>query len=260
MTGAAVRAYERSHGLLSRAMALVSGVHDGAWLGLAPPGVLDGIDDAYYRRQPEFLDEAYNRRGLWDWERAALERHFAPGGRIAVTGAGGGREVLALARMGFRPEGFEPNAALAGFANGLLAQEGVDLCVSLAERDAWPDPSGRYDGVIVGWGSYMLMDGAATRINFLRQARSSVDPGAPVLLSFFARRGTVAYFRVAARVGTPLRRLRGRPPVEPGDALRPNYVHFFTEQEIARELDAAGFDLLLYAEEPYGHAVGVARA
>jgi hypothetical protein len=55
-----------------------------------------------------------------------------------------------------------------------------------------------------------------------------------------------------------LRRLRQREKIELGDALEPEYVHYFTQNEIAGELREGGFALQYYGEDPYGHAVGMA--
>lgn len=256
---AAVRLHAWTERNLGRAVSVVQGVHDGLWLGAASRELLHAIDGDYYRHQGMYRDDGYNRSGLASWEAHVLDRFFAGRTRIAVTGAGAGREVLALLRRGHEPHGFECNAALVAAANRLLAAEAFDPLVSFVERDAWPAGTGDFDGVIVGWGSYMLMQGRARRVSFLRQARRHLAPRDPVLLSFFSRRGDRAYFRIVARVANSLRRAAGREPVELGDTLRPNYLHCFTEEEIRAELDDGGFEPLFYAEEPYAHAVGVAR-
>ena len=56
-------------------------------------------------------------------------------------------------------------------------------------------------------------------------------------------------------VGNLLRRLTWREPVELGDRMHPNYVHSFTEAELAAGLQEAGFELEFYASRSYGHAV-----
>jgi hypothetical protein len=50
--------------------------------------------------------------------------------------------------------------------------------------------------------------------------------------------------------------LRSPDPVEYGDTLDGTFDHLFTKDEISAEMCAAGFELVLYAESPYGHAVG----
>ncbi|NJO96415.1 MAG: hypothetical protein HC764_10650 [Pleurocapsa sp. CRU_1_2] len=47
--------------------------------------------------------------------------------------------------------------------------------------------------------------------------------------------------------------------IEPGDTLVPDYVHYFTKDEIEREFKEAGFELIMYSNDEYGHAVGLAK-
>jgi len=255
----AVRLHHSSERVLTGFTTGLGALHDGVWLGLVGPDVLHGIDEDYYRKDRQFADEEWNRRGLLHWETEMLDRYFTPGSRIAVTGAGGGREVLALLRAGYQPDGFECNATLAAAANRLLDAEGFPHRVAPVGRDQWPSGTTTYDGLVVGWGSYMLVQTKARRVAFLRDAGDHLRAGAPVLLSFFVRAGDTRYFRTVERTANRLRRLRGRPPMEMGDTVRPNYLHYFTRDEVGAELADAGFDLCHFEAEPYGHAVGRAR-
>lgn len=237
---------------------LARGLLDGFWLGVLSDERLAAIDASYYEGRRQYLDRTYNTKGLWDWERECVEAHFAPGARVVVTGAGGGREVLALAGMGFEATGYECNATLRDFGNGLLA--GTSARILPVERDVWPDTVQRFDCAVVGWGSYMLIPGRARRTAFLRAAVRSLAPGAPVLLSFFHREGSPLYFRAVAGVAAVLRLLSGAPTREPGDALAPTFVHYFTQRQIEDELAAAGFELVTYGTREYGHAVARVRS
>jgi hypothetical protein len=100
----------------------------------------------------------------------------------------------------------------------------------------------------------MLVPGRDRRITFLRGARSTLAERAPLLLSFFTR-PSGRYLRVVHAVAAPIRRTRGDEPVELGDALSPNFVHYFARDEIEAELAAAGFACTAYRTDPYGHAL-----
>jgi hypothetical protein len=254
----AVRAFFASQRALENMSLALRGVVDGFWLATLGPASLRAIDEIYYNDRPKYTDADYNRSGLLDWESDAIARFFPSGGRIAVTGAGGGREALALLRLGYDVDAFECNEQLAAFGTALLEAEGHPVAVTTAAPDVWPATTGLYDGIIVGWGSYMLIRGRHQRIAFLRDARRAAADGAPILISFFARGGQSLYFRVVRRTGRLARRLRPGPPVEIGDALAPNYVHYFTRQEAEAELAEAGFGLVFFEREPYGRAVGIA--
>jgi hypothetical protein len=233
---------------------------DGACLGVLDRDRLAAIDEAYYAQQTHYLDDGYNNKGLSDWEQAAIDAHFTPGSRVGVTGAGGGREVLALRKQGFDALGYECNDALAAGARRVLADAGVGGDVRAQPRDRWPDDGERFDAVVVGWGSYMLTPGRHRRIEFLRDVARHVDAGAPVLLSFFARGELAPYHRIVDRVARPLRRLRGQEPPDPGDSLRPNFVHFFDEAQLRSEVEEAGLELVDYGVADYGWAVARARS
>jgi hypothetical protein len=103
------------------------------------------------------------------------------------------------------------------------------------------------------------MPGRERRVAYLRAAGSTLPDGGRVLLSFFPRAGASVHFRVATRVGSTIRRLRRRPPVEEGDALVPNFVHFFTREQITDELVEAGLLPLEINFDDYGWAVGEVR-
>jgi hypothetical protein len=250
----------RSHRLVEGGLRAARGVFDGFWLGLLDDRRLAALDLAYYGRESMYQDEAYNRRGLFGWEQQAVDTYFPAGGQVTVVGAGGGREVLALLAQGFDAVGFEPHPALAAFGARLTSVDGHGERVLTCPRDAWPQAAPPADAVVIGWGAYMLIPGRTRRTAYLRAAAGRLPEGGRVLLSFVPRRGTAVRFRVSARLGSAIRRLRRCPPVEVGDALVPNYVHFFTEEQVAGELVEAGFRPLHIASEDYGWAVGEVAA
>lgn len=231
----------------------------GFWLGVLKRETLLEIDDAFYSRAPQYRADEYNRRGLWSWEDRLVSRYFGSCKRVLVVGAGGGREVLALARRGYEVHGVECNADLVRAANLLLEREALLLpCVRFAPPDTCPDVGAGYDGLIIGWGAYMLIQGRARRVALLRSMRGHVEPGAPLIVSFFFRSPAARRFHVTAVIGNTLRWLLRRERVELGDALEPEYVHYFTKDQVAAELEEGGFTLGYYSEDGYGHCVGIA--
>jgi hypothetical protein len=237
---------------------------DGLWLGLLDRDRLHQLDERFYDDRLErveghaarYDDDAYNARGLFDWEDAAVQEHFPAGGEIVVTGAGGGREVLALLERGFDAIGYEPNRRFASAGADLLGRRGHPDRLRPSERDHFPADVERCDGIVVGWGSYMLIAGRECRIEFLRAARRCLSDGDPILLSFFAHAERPRYFAVVAGVANAVRRLRRRPQIELGDTIAGNFLHCFVPAEIEAELAAGGFDLVALELSPYAHAVG----
>jgi hypothetical protein len=264
MSGAGDRVVTRlffvSTRLLESSIRATRGVFDGLWLGSLDARRVALIDESYFRQQRMYLNESYNRQGLWPWERHVIDTYFGEASKVAVTGAGAGREVIALLDLGFDAVGFECNEKLAEFGNELTIADGHDLRLHTTERDVWPKLAVGFDAAVIGWGSYMHIAGRRRRVSFLADAHAALPEGAPILVSFFARPGTSIRFRAVVRVGNVLRRLRRREKLEAGDALAPLYAHFFTKDEIVAELDEAGFELVQFSTDPYAHAVARACA
>lgn len=253
------RLYYRASRLVDKVLFGLRGCFDGLCLGVLNSRITAEIDEAYYHQAREYLDAAYNRQGLWPWEAQAIERYFNGVQRIAVTSAGGGREVLALLKAGYDAVGFEPNKELRGFGSQLISELDPDDRMRPCVRDHWPTDAVGFDAAIVGWGGYMLIAGRKTRVAFLKGAAERLPTGAPVLLSFFVREVTNIRFRTVTAVAGPLRRVLRREPVEPGDVLVPNLAHYFTRDEIASELEEGGFEVVAFEVDDYGWAVGRVR-
>lgn len=259
------RFYLASAALVRRVVAGVDLLFTGLWLGLLSRRSLHAIDELIYRRRSSYSSEAHNRRGLFDWEEAAVRQYFTGCRTLLLIGAGGGREVIALAAMGFAVRGYECNPALVEVARTLLASAGAEgrASVEPLERDAAPTAEAGADGVIVGWSAYMLIIGRERRVELLRQLRALLPEGGPLLISFFSRPEHSPRLRTIATIATGIRRLLRRPPAELGDDLAPNFVHRFTVEEVRRELLDGGFDPLEIQEErpgPSASGFAVARA
>lgn len=254
------RLLKAADGRLRTAISMVRAVHSGLWLGALSPEELVALDEATYEGTYKYhLTEAHNLRGLFEWEEAVLRKHFPSSGVLLVTSTGGGREVVALRKRGYEVDAFECNAQLRASANRLLEAQGFDGNVALADRNGWVESGRSYDGILVGWGSYTNIRGRDTRVRFLRGLRDLAQDGAPLLVSFYARPANARAFRVAASVGRRVSRWLGQPGVEEGDVIDPTFQHYFTQKEMFRELEDAGFEPMVWSAEGYAHAVARAR-
>lgn len=241
----------------------LDGAYTGVWLGLLSRAQLEAVDELHYHGSSTYNGEAHNARGLMDWEEAAIGEFFSGCRRLAVLGAGGGREVLALERRGHQVDGFECNQTLVEFAAGFLPRHGASGSVRLLPRDTTPTEGG-YDGMIMGWTSYMLIAGRERRISLLRRLHALVPGGAPLLLSFLTQPEPLIRLKTEYRVARVIRRLLRREPPEMGDDLIPVYIHRFTQAQIESEMREAGFRLVHYVPEGRGQhdpawAVGIAE-
>lgn len=231
-------------------------IYIGVWLGVLTRRQLHAVGEWKYGRDERYWTDAYNKSGLWDWEKTAMDRSFAGCKSLLLAAAGGGREVLALRRRGVEVEAFESDPGLVQFANELLEKEGMVGDVKLAPWDSCPDYELEFDGVMVGWGAYTHIRGRERRIDFLQEVRSRVVPGSPILLSFATRDETSGYFRGIRRIANVFASVLRRESIELGDSLVPHYVHYFTKAQLESEIVAADFELVVFKRMPYGHAVG----
>lgn len=252
-----VRVYYAVHRGLEAFTKLLAVANNGFWLGILSREQLHAIGQHNYEQAGLYFTDEYNKRGLWDWERQVLERDFAGCKKLLLASAGGGREVLALRKQGLEVAGFEPDRGLLEFANGLMEREGLEPDLRWAAWDRCPDIDGQYDGVIVGWGGYMLIRGRENRIRFLKALRERVVEGAPILLSFNTAAGERSrVFRGVALIGNLFARVLRRERVEVGDMLTPNFEHFFTREQVESEMIEAGFTPIFFDKFRFGHSVG----
>lgn len=251
------RFYAAWNRLVMAGLALLEAVHAGVWLGLFRRTQLNAVTADYYRRQSCYLDAGYNASGLFDWDRSAIDGYFPATGLILVPGCGGGRELAALAAMGFATTGFDPDLRFvqaAQHADWSAVAHAPD--VRHASPDQVPPGLGPHDACVLGWGAYTHVAGRDARIRLLTQLADVLPSGAPLLLSFWANPPSVKKMRIAHQVASVVARLSlNRRVPEYGDWLGLHFAHYFDEAAVREELRDAGFEMLVYIDDPYAHAV-----
>lgn len=206
-----------------------------------------------------WTEETYNKSGLHKWEKEIIGKYFQKAKRLVVIAAGGGREILALYKLGYEVDGFECDPKLVEFADNLLKKENVGAKIEFVARDHGPNNNKIYNGAIIGWGAYMLVCGKKHRISLLKELRAQLPQGAPILLSFFTRPEKTMFLNyLIIIIANTIRSLLQKEGLEIGDNIDRNYRHRFIEQEIAEELKNGKFELIHYGEKGYGHAIGIA--
>lgn len=232
---------------------------DALTLGIFPDSYLDALTADHYRRLPRYHSDEHNRRGLFSWEQAMVERYFPRPGLVLITSAGAGREVLALLDRGDRVVATECVESL----HAELAQRLAPALATAAARvlrappDHVPAALGPFDAAIIGWGAYTHLIGKARRRALLRSLGASLRPGAPLLLSYLPRFPAMARRdRTVARVANLLRASLGRRPVEAGETTLSGFAgRMFLPGEVAAEVRDAGFTVVCDNPEPYPHVL-----
>jgi hypothetical protein len=203
-----------------------------------------------------YVDPAYVNSGLWLWEREALQRFFPRTGSILVGAAGAGREVLALCRAGYCVQGFDCARSLVDSSRATLRESGCACELILAQPGTVPAVQGPFDAAIVGWSGYMYIPLRIQRVKLLRDFRTLLAEGAPLLLSFETRETCERRMYWSARAANWVRRVRRVAPVAIGDRLDLGFKHWFNRQDIEGEMAEGGFVLEWYGLDGSGWAVG----
>jgi len=235
----------------------ISAVYQGVWLGLLNRRQLNQISELQYADWKQFQRLEWNISGLHFWEEKVFGEYFSECKNLLVGAAGGGREVYALMHRGVTVDAFECNSQLVDCCRELLLSKEFKGKVVQARPDEFPDGLGIYSGMILGWGAYIHIPTRLNRIQFLNQCRKHIDSGGNILLSFLIRDGETRSLRWTYEIARVIRKIcRSQDKVELGDRLDGTFDHYFTKAEIKAELEEAGFEMVYYANAPYGHAVG----
>jgi len=219
-------------------------VHSFIWLHILKSSDLNEITTDSYRDEvrDSFGREMHNLRGLWAWEEAAFGQLFPGRRRILVAGAGGGREVIALAKLGHEVSGFDASEELTRDCVDNLRTSGVTAKIDHAPPGEVPAGPRSHDALVIGRGVYHHIPGRKNRVKFLAACRERIEDNCPVFLGDFLIRGETGHRLTAI---SPL------DTVERGDSISYSFYHYFTPNEVRIELDLAGFELVEYRSTPF---------
>lgn len=265
-----VRALIAADRLATRAQNVREGLRDELLLAWIHPADRAALTAELYARQSTYLPGGHRfQSGLFSWERRALESpRFPRHGRVLVGACGAGREVVALLERGFDVVAFDPCAAFVGAARRVAPRASIlhasydDLVAAASGRESPLSAAIAHpiDAVVLGWGSLSHVTPSADRVALLRAVRA-VAPAAPVLASFALAPDSSADPGSKGRVRDALRRVfsvMGAPGVsESGDHFYPDAGFFalLTPAELTKIARDAGYDVALFEEAPYPHAI-----
>jgi len=156
---------------------------EGFRMGLLPGAACDAISEKSYGGGELYTRAEYLDQGFHFWEDLAVRTYSAPGSRVLVAAAGGGREIIALARAGFQAAGFGCNRAMFEAGRRALAERGMAATLDWAPPSVAPKMDGYFDALIVGWFAYGCISPRARRIESMKSLRAQLRPGSPVLAS-----------------------------------------------------------------------------
>ena len=251
-----LRLFGISNHLTLRAHRLLNAVNAGIWLGLLDRKQIAEVVAESYNEVNLYHSQLYNLGGLFPWEAEVIRDHFGGCRAVVVAAAGGGREMIALARAGVHVDGFDCNPALVEKCREFLTDAEVTGRIILAPPDEVPSGLNDYDGGIVGCGALAHIAGRTNRVKFLKDLKAHLRPGSPLLVSVAHRPQGSKYHLWIYQVARVLRKLRrSADPIELGDHLLDCYTHQFVESELRSEVQEAGLNVVFYSEAGEAHVV-----
>ena len=230
---------------------------EGFWMGLLPESAYDVISEESYGEGTQYTNPAHLDLGFHFWEDLAVRTYFAPGSKVLVAAAGGGRELIALERTGFRAAGFECSNAMVSAGKRALADRGMAATLVWSPPCVAPPSAQTFDALIVGWNGYCYISPRARRIEFLKSLVAQLRSGSPVLVSTAIRSRSARVLIWTPRIANAIRICTFRAAVfEPGDSFPGRPKMHFTPPQLERELKDAGLSITtFYMWGGYGAAV-----
>jgi hypothetical protein len=224
----------------------------GFWLGVMSEKSLDFSDELFYKGTKSYSDDKYNLSGLFEWEKPMIEKHFSNAKSILLLAAGGGREVLALTKMGFEVDSYECNPYLIEYGNELLQKNKITNRIKYLPRNSVPGEIKKYDGIIIGWGAYSHIPGNKKRLSFLTGLYPFLHNETRLMISFIWMGTRGKKDKIIKNVSNFFRIFSKKDKTESGDRLEPDFIHYFTEEEIKSELIQSKFKVIEYFTKDYG--------
>lgn len=175
-------------------------------------------------------------------------------GRLLLLGLGGGRDAIALAKMGFEVVGVDFIRELVAKAEENAARHGVSIQGLVQEISQLEVPPASFDLGLIFAAMYSCIPTRGRRVEMLTRIKAALKPGGYFLCQFILEPDKRPDSRSElARKGFALLSWGNRWH-EPGDVLRgTEFIHLFlSEDELRSEFAAAGFAVLYFQSEEFG--------
>ncbi|MGA9754291.1 MAG: class I SAM-dependent methyltransferase [Desulfobaccales bacterium] len=191
--------------------------------------------------------------GLHPVEQEMLEGIPLKSGRVLILGVGGGREAIALARMGFEVVGLDFSPEMVAQAQKNAARHSINLKGMVQEFSSLEVPAGSFDLMVLFAAMYSSIPTRRKRIQMLTKINRGLKPGGYFLCQFqFDPKPHINYRAISARK-IFARLTGGNRDYEVGDVIwGSEFSHIFQSTDDLRdEFIEAGFEVVsLNISEP----------
>lgn len=220
----------------------------------------------YYGKSAEIQDWSNERRilsGLNDLERSLLQKIGNRGGKLLLLGLGGGREAIALSKLGFEVTGIDFIRQMVDQARQNAADHGVKITGLVQEISALAVPDMEFEMAWLLAGMYSSIPTRKKRVKMLKRIAAALKPGGHFIFGFFwypqKSNSSAGFFFRKLIAWMTLGYFR----YEKGDMLRFNreYIHAFDSVDrLRKEVNEGGFELIeVVKNDEYEFAGAIAR-
>jgi len=210
---------------------------------LTPEEMVDIGRRAYNRLSEQFGSEEAIRTGLVDWENEVVTRFCQKKSSFLVLGCGGGREVIALAKMGFFVVGIDSSSMMLEI--GRVNAQREKVTVDFREGDFLSPDTGKdkFSYCLLSCVMYSSVPSRQMRVAMLRQIRNVLEDKGILIIHFLLDSKKVnSRWHAAKKKIASL--FRGNVTYSPGDTFSTSlhFMRYFpSDKEIVLEAKEAGF-------------------
>jgi ubiquinone/menaquinone biosynthesis C-methylase UbiE len=184
--------------------------------------------------------------GLRDPEKAALEKMALEKGRVLVLASGGGREAVALSKIGFDVTIVDLVPKMIERAIENARNNGISITGLVQDMSKLDVPEDSYDIVWLFEGMYSSVPTRKRRMEMLKRIRRAIKPGGFFVCQFLWKTETRDSFGIYTLKKLLACLTLGNLQYENGDVLwkETEFMHLFSsEEEIKREFERRGFEV-----------------
>lgn len=198
---------------------------------------------AYEKSITEFASANYVKQGLLEWEKYAVEKYASRKGTFLILGSGGGREAIALAKMGFRVIGIDSSEKMIKKAKSYASKEGLEIEFRKGDFFDLSPPGELFDYGILSCLMYSSIPTRSLRVKALSQIRAALGEGGMLMIHFCfdPTRKKERLFKLRRFIA---KAFGGNREYLEGDSFSSAFHflrHFTSEAEVAEEAKEARF-------------------